>query len=275
MGSLLPLRHSRRRRGHPARRLVIAHPRRTTRCRDEPAKVAAYKLRPEPRVPTPSPGRTQQPVHRRYRLNFTKTGDARFLSHRQMMDALERVIRAAGLPVRYTEGFNPHIRLSMGPALSVGHEGAAEIFDVDCTAPSESGAHLQGELLAAGGCCDHQRPGFDARSTVAGQDGGQREIPASLRCPGTAPGRRPPTTSSLNCEGPFGCGARLKTAVSAVELNARQQAGPTPSVKKLLIALGFDDIEAARLRVTREGFVLRRKGEAPIPTPAQQVPAPP
>ncbi len=102
---------------------------------DEPAKDAAYKLRPEPRVPVPSPGRSQQPVHRRYRLTFSKTGDARFLSHRQVMDALERVIRAAGLPVRYTQGFNPHIRLSMGPALSVGHEGSAEIFDVDCTAP--------------------------------------------------------------------------------------------------------------------------------------------
>src|SRR5262249_18514476 len=44
---------------------------------------------------------------------------------------LERAIRAAGLPARYTEGFNPHMRLSMGPALPLGLESRQEVFDVD------------------------------------------------------------------------------------------------------------------------------------------------
>jgi radical SAM-linked protein len=68
-------------------------------------------------------------------VTFSKTGDARFLSHRNTMDVLERAIRAAGLPARYSEGFNPHMRLSMGPALALGLESLHEVFDVDGNAP--------------------------------------------------------------------------------------------------------------------------------------------
>jgi len=96
---------------------------------------AAYRLRPVPRIPPPSEPPTQGEKTARYRFTFQKLGDARWLSHRQVMDLLERALRASAAPVRFTEGFNPHIRLSMGPALPVGVEGWAEMFDVDCTGP--------------------------------------------------------------------------------------------------------------------------------------------
>ena len=51
------------------------------------------------------------------------------------MDVLERAIRAAGLPARYSEGFNPHMKLSMGPALALGLESRHEVFDVEGIAP--------------------------------------------------------------------------------------------------------------------------------------------
>lgn len=75
-------------------------------------------------APVPESART-------YRLSFEKLGDARYLSHRNTMDVLERALRASGAPVRYTEGYNPHLRLSMGPALPLGHESKHELFDVD------------------------------------------------------------------------------------------------------------------------------------------------
>jgi radical SAM family uncharacterized protein len=96
------------------------------------AKGAAYREKAMPDLPAASRGRGHQgDTVVRHRIAFSKTGDARLLSHRNTMDVLERAIRAAGLPARYTEGFNPHMKLSMGPALALGLESRHEVFDVD------------------------------------------------------------------------------------------------------------------------------------------------
>ncbi len=52
-----------------------------------------------------------------------------------------------------------------------------------------------------------------------------------------------------------------------VEINARQEAGPTASVKKLLVGLGLDEDEAARARAIRERLVLRPR-QKPVAEPA-------
>ncbi len=113
------------------------------------AKGAAYRVKATPDLlplrerrkvggglaaPVPESART-------YRLSFEKLGDARYLSHRNTMDVLERALRASGAPVRYTEGYNPHLRLSMGPALPLGNESHHELFDVD-TLDALSDAHV-------------------------------------------------------------------------------------------------------------------------------------
>ncbi len=101
--------------------------------------AAAYRKKPLPDLPSLSSRRKigdgrAAPVPataRTYRISFEKVGDARYLSHRNVMDLLERAFRAARVPVRYTEGYNPHIRMSMGPALPLGQESRHELFDVD------------------------------------------------------------------------------------------------------------------------------------------------
>jgi radical SAM-linked protein len=102
------------------------------------AKGAAYRMKATPDLlplrQRRTPGGAAAPVAptaRTVRASFTKLGDARFLSHRNVMDVLERAFRAANVPVRYTEGYNPHLRLSMGPALPLGQESRHELFDVD------------------------------------------------------------------------------------------------------------------------------------------------
>ena len=228
---------------------------------NERPKVAAYRLRPEPHLPEARNDRPQPPVHRRYRFTFSKAGDARFLSHRQVMDAFERVMRAAGLPVHYTEGFNPHIRLSMGPALALGHEGAAEIFDVDCTAPI-TGAHRDraNALLP---------DGVEILDTTALLPG----APSLGRLLDGIRYRIAPRANGSPWPGsPDGLEEGLRSAVRSwrleedgslrVEINARQETGPTPSVKKLLRGLGMSEEEAARARATREQLVLRPKRSA-------------
>ncbi len=104
------------------------------------AKGAAYRTKASPELPplrerraiggAAAPGAT---TARAVRFTFEKLGDARYLSHRNTMDVLERAFRAAGTPVRYTEGFNPHMRMSMGPALPLGQESQHELFDLDLT----------------------------------------------------------------------------------------------------------------------------------------------
>lgn len=104
-----------------------------------PAKSAAYRQRPIPDLPPLSERRKvgdgrAAPVPetaRTYRVRFEKLGDAKYLSHRNVMDALERALRAARAPIRYSEGYNPHPRMSMGPALPLGQESNHELFDVD------------------------------------------------------------------------------------------------------------------------------------------------
>ena len=105
----------------------------------EKAKGAAYRMKATPnllplrerRAPGGALVVPLAETARSYRFTFEKLGDARYLSHRNTMDVLERALRASGAPVRYTEGYNPHLRMSMGPALPLGHESKHELFDVD------------------------------------------------------------------------------------------------------------------------------------------------
>ena len=99
------------------------------------AKGAAYRQKAMPELPSATRRATQGDRVFRHRIAFAKEGDARFLSHRNTMDVLERAIRAAGLPARYSEGFNPHMKLSMGPALALGLESRHEVFDAEGIAP--------------------------------------------------------------------------------------------------------------------------------------------
>jgi hypothetical protein len=218
--------------------------------------AAVYRLRPEPRTPPSVTHRQQAPVYRRYRFVFTKKGDARWLSHRQVMDALERMLRAAGVPVRYTEGFNPHIRLSMGPALPVGYEGRAESFDVDCTAPVRK-QHLEraNSLLPDG------IDVLDARPLLPGAPKLGRLVAAARYRIGVVSGIEPWPKSATGLSDEIREGIRrwerLEDGSLLVDLNARQEAGPQPSVKKLLGALGVAEDQIARIPVMREMLVLQ------------------
>ena len=54
----------------------------------------------------------------------------RFISHLDMTRFLARVIRRTGLPVWYTEGFNPHLYMTFALPLSLGFESDYEVVDI-------------------------------------------------------------------------------------------------------------------------------------------------
>lgn len=57
----------------------------------------------------------------------------KFVSHLDMNRLMTRVIRKAGLPVWYTEGFNRHIYINYAVPLSLGFEGVYEVMDIRLT----------------------------------------------------------------------------------------------------------------------------------------------
>lgn len=65
-----------------------------------------------------------------FRFSFSVTGVLKFLSHLDLLKLFTRSLLRAGLPVAYSEGFNPHPRISFGPPRGVGIDGMAEYCDL-------------------------------------------------------------------------------------------------------------------------------------------------
>lgn len=67
----------------------------------------------------------------RWLFTYAIDGDLRFLSHHDTLRMFERAIVRAMLPVRYTQGFNPHPKLSNPLPLPVGVASEAEPLVVE------------------------------------------------------------------------------------------------------------------------------------------------
>ena len=65
----------------------------------------------------------------RLRITFAKTPAMRYTGHLDLHRAWERTFRRAGLPLAYSQGFNPHPRLNLASALPLGFTGEAEVID--------------------------------------------------------------------------------------------------------------------------------------------------
>ncbi len=63
------------------------------------------------------------------RLLFTKTGRARYISHLDLMRTFQRAFARAKIPIKHTEGFNPHPFVSIALPLSVGFSSQCEILE--------------------------------------------------------------------------------------------------------------------------------------------------
>ena len=64
------------------------------------------------------------------RFRWEKGEEARYSSHLNVIKVFERALRRAGLPVAYSQGFHPHLKLAFGPPLPLGHLSTAEYLDL-------------------------------------------------------------------------------------------------------------------------------------------------
>ena len=65
------------------------------------------------------------------RMAFKKTGMIKFISHLDTIRLFNRAIQRAGVPILWSEGFNPHQKLSIAQPLSVGMESEFEVMDLE------------------------------------------------------------------------------------------------------------------------------------------------
>ncbi|MDR1774421.1 MAG: TIGR03936 family radical SAM-associated protein [Clostridioides sp.] len=65
------------------------------------------------------------------RAKFKKEGDMIFISHLDLQRLLQRAFRRAGIDLAYSEGFNPHPKMSYGNALALGTESQGEYVDIE------------------------------------------------------------------------------------------------------------------------------------------------
>lgn len=82
------------------------------------------------------------------RLLFSKMGRARYISHLDLMRTFQRAFARAKIPIKHTEGFNPHPFVSIALPLSVGFSSQCELLEfglLEGTSPED----VPGRLTAA------------------------------------------------------------------------------------------------------------------------------
>lgn len=74
------------------------------------------------------------------RIFFEKRGEAAYISLLDLQRVFHRLLKISGLPVWYTQGFNPHIYLSFSCPLSLGQESLCESCEVKTEQETIDGA---------------------------------------------------------------------------------------------------------------------------------------
>jgi radical SAM-linked protein len=66
----------------------------------------------------------------RLRVKFHRGEDVKYISHLDIMRLWQRALNRAGIPLAYSEGFNPHPRMSLAAPLALGVTSEAELMDI-------------------------------------------------------------------------------------------------------------------------------------------------
>ncbi|MFO8009714.1 MAG: TIGR03936 family radical SAM-associated protein [Dehalococcoidia bacterium] len=73
-----------------------------------------------------SGNQTQQ----RIRLSFSRGDEVKYISHLDLMRLWHRALRRAGMPLAYSQGYNPQPRIAIAAPLAVGVTSEAELVDI-------------------------------------------------------------------------------------------------------------------------------------------------
>ena len=121
-------------------------------------------------------------------VQFEKTGVAKYISHLDLQRSIQRAIRRAGLPIAYSQGFNPHMQISYATALSLGIESKCEIMELTLQRDIPAKTIMDGMNAALpvgfriSGCREVIETGKKARSLASVIMRAQYEVVPSCNC---------------------------------------------------------------------------------------------
>ncbi len=78
----------------------------------------------------------------RYLLKFTKEGNIKYISHLDLLRVFQRAMKRAGIRLRYSQGFNPHAKISFAHPLSLGYDSTGEYMEFETTGEEAAKAQL-------------------------------------------------------------------------------------------------------------------------------------
>jgi len=74
-------------------------------------------------------------VMQRLRVRFSRGEEVKYISHLDLMRLWQRALIRSGISLAYTEGFNPHPKISLAAPLAVGVTSDAELMDIILAKP--------------------------------------------------------------------------------------------------------------------------------------------
>ena len=99
----------------------------------------------------------------RVRIRFEKTGIMRYVGHLDLMRFFQKAVKRSNLPIRYSEGFNPHQIMSFASPLGVGLTSEGEYMDIDLKEQVDAASALKA-------LNDNMVEGLDGRMVSTSED---------------------------------------------------------------------------------------------------------
>lgn len=71
----------------------------------------------------------------RYVIKFSKEGTIRYISHLDLLRLFKRSFKRVGIKLQYSQGFNPHPKMSFAQPLSLGYSSTGEYLEFETVSP--------------------------------------------------------------------------------------------------------------------------------------------
>ena len=73
----------------------------------------------------------------RYVARFEKGGYTKYISHLDLLRVFKRAFKVMGLDIRYSNGYNPHPKMSFAQPLSLGYSSLCEYLEFETLTPHD------------------------------------------------------------------------------------------------------------------------------------------